>query len=1130
MNRLRCLPVLLLSLAAVKAQEYRATLLGVVTDQTGAAVPGASVTATNIASGVSTATRTNTDGSYLIPFLLPGNYQVRVEQFGFRSFERSPIELRVNDRTRVDVALEVGQLTEQVVVTAEAELLEVSTSNRGQVIENRKITDLPLNSKNPFTLMSLAAGVQYMGSLLYFRPFDNGAISDFSINGGRPRLNEYQIDGVSDNMRSGLAYVPPVEATQEFKIQTNTYDAQYGRTSGGVISVSIKPGTNRYHGAAYEYLRRTGLEANQFSNNANRQPRARRVIDQYGFELDGPVEIPKLHRGKERTFFMFALEKYRESTPQPALGTVPTPEQRKGDFSQTFTSAGKLYTIYDALTVKPNPSFDPSKPLSLSNLQHVRSPFAGNQAPQSRMEPIALRVLQDIPLPNQPGDPVTRVNNWFGANVTEDTDFKNLIARVDHNISRAWKVYGRWNHNYRDGGRINYWGWETPARRQIHAGRRNDGAVFDVVGMFSPRNVLSARVGYNRFKSLSRFTPQDISALGLPKSFVSQLQMPNKYPQFTFDGYLQTSLNEWDIQPVETYTGQANMLKIAGPHSLKFGFESRLIHFANFARGNASGTFAFTRSWTSSNPQVTDPAAGNSIASFLLGYMSSASAALNATPYLTWRYPVLFFQDEWQVTRRLNLSLGLRWDYESPPVERYNRQVRGFDFQAKNPYQAPGFDLRGGLLYAGVDGHPRGAFDPDRDNWQPRFGLAYKLFETKPLVFRGGFGRYCLPTHEYGQMTGFSQTTSAQTSTPDYLPFRLLADPFPDGLIKPPGAGLGLKTQVGDGVTFNDLNREIPNVWQSSAGFQYELFPGLLLEASYVGSRTRQLQTSRNLNHLTKEQLGLGTPYLSQSVPNPFYGVLPEATSRGAQSRIQQRNLMLPYPHFTGVTMENTSIGKSWYNSFQFKAERRFSHGVSLLVTYTLSKTMEAVDLKNNFDAEFSRELVSFDVPQRLVISGIFEFPVGPKKAWLNRGLVSHIIGGWQLGWSGVIQSGPPVSYPDYYIHGNPKLKSGQSLSRWFDTSPSIWVQRPPDTWRVTPFRSPNIRRHTAPQFDASLIREFLIREGHRLQFKASSFNLTNTPVFGSPNTSPTSPLFGVVSINQINLPRSIELGFRYVF
>ncbi len=1119
--------------AACFSQEYRATLLGTLTDPTGAAVPGVTVVASNLETGVSTSTTTNSEGSYLVPFLQPGTYRVRAEQQGFKAFERSPIELRVSDRLRVDIRLEVGQVSDSVTVTAEAPLLEVSSSNRGQVVENRVISELPLNSKNPFTLMNLATGVQYTGSLLYFRPFDNGAIADFSINGGRSGVNEYQIDGVSNNAntgRSNLAYVPPVEATQEFKIQTNTYDSQYGRTGGGIISVSIKSGANSFRGAVYEYLRRTGLEANQYANNASNQPRAKRVIDQYGFQIGGPVLLPRLYKGRNRTFFMFALEKYRESTPQPAQGSVPTPEQKSGDFSQTFTPANRLYTIFDPLTVYPNPAFVSSRALSLTNLQNLRHPFPGNRVPRSRMEPIALRVLDDIPLPNQPGDPITKMNNWFGANVTEDTDFINLIGRVDHNLNAAWKMYGRWMHNYRDGGRINYWGWETPARRQIHAGRRNDGAVLDLVGTLSPRTVFSGRFGFNRFKQLSKFTPQDISALGLPRNLVSQLQMPDKYPQFTFENYLQTSLSEWNIVPSETYTAQAGLVKVAGAHSVKFGAEFRVMHYASIGRGNASGTFAFTRSWTSSNPQVSDPNAGNAIASFLLGYMSSASVALNDMPYVGWRYPVLYFQDDWQVTRSLTLNLGLRWDHEAPPVERFNRQNRGFDFAARSPYQVPGLDLRGGLLFAGVNGVPRGAFDGDWNNIQPRLGLAAKLLRTKPLVLRGGIGRYYLPTVEFGGTVGFSQSTSAQTSTPDFRPFNVLANPFPEGLIQPPGASQGLSTQVGSSISFNDPRRRIPNVWQYSLGFQYELTPGLLLEASYVGSNTRQLQVGKGMSFLTAEQLALGTPYLSTVVPNPFYDVLPRNTSRGAQPTIQRRNLMTQYPHFTGVTMNGMSLGRSWYHSLQMKAERRFKQGFSVLASYTTSKTMEAVSYLNAQDTALARELTSFDVPQRLVLSGMYEFPFGHRRRWARSGVANWLAGNWQVSWSGVMQSGTPMSYPDFYIHGDPRLKTGRSLGRWFNTSPEIWVQRAPDTLRVTPLRSPNIRRHAAPQFDLTLLREFPVREGHKAQLRISAFNFSNTPVFGFPNTSPTSPLFGVVSIQQINLPRSIELGFRYAF
>jgi hypothetical protein len=464
-------------------------------------------------------------------------------------------------------------------------------------------------------------------------------------------------------------------------------------------------------------------------------------------------------------------------------------------------------------------------------------------------------------------------------------------------------------------------------------------------------------------------------------------------------------------------------------------------------------------------------------------------------------------------------------------VERFDRQNRGFDTTARSPYQVAGLDLKGGLLFAGSGGQPRSGYDPDRDNWQPRFGAAYRLLRSKPLVFRGGFGRYYLPTLSItGGEAGFSQVTQATVDTSEFQPARYLSNPFPNGLTQPAGASGGLATGVGDAITFTDPRMRIPYVWQFSAGFQYELRPGLLLDAAYVGSRTREQQVTRTLNALTLEQLALGTPYLNQSQANPFYGVLPANTTRGAQATIQRRALLMPFPQYSNVTMQNVSLGASWYNSLQVRAEKRMKHGLSFLLSYTLSKTMETAAYLNPQDTQLSRELVAFDVPQRLVVSGVYELPLGKGRKWLQQGWGSRLLGGWQFSGISTTQSGAPIAYPNYNLNGNPKLSSGQSFDRWFDTSPGMWTQRPADSLRVTPLRSPNIRRHSAPQIDLTLQRAFRIREGHRLQLRWTAYNFTNTPIFGAPDTNPASARFGMVTMTQTNSPRSMEIGIRYAF
>ena len=1125
------------------AQEFRATLSGTVTDPSGGHIPGVTVTVTHVERNTSSSAVSGDSGQYSIPFLLPGPYRVSAEMPGFKKYVRDGVILRVNDKQTVAIQLSLGDVSDTVTIVGDAPLVEAATGSRGQVVDNLKITDLPLNGRNPFTLLVVSTGVQYTGSLLFYRPFDNGAIADFSINGGRPGINEFQIDGAPNNAitgRNNIAYVPPIEATQEFKVQTNSYDSQFGRTAGGVVNVTTKAGTNQPHGTVYWYHSNPAGNANTFANNARSQPKPERRLHQYGFEVDGPVHLPRLYRGRDRTFFMFAWEGYREATPEPLPRSVPTPEMRRGDFSRAVADrSGRPLIIFDPLTTRP---VNPANPNVF-----IRDPFPGNIIPAARIDPVARRIVEIYPLPNNPAEPGHNLLNFFdGRNARRDI-FNNYITRLDHVFGERHRMYGRWHHNRRDEQRnFNGQGRAPHGDAFIPLYRQNDGFVFDWLTTFSPRTILNGRIGFTRFiEGVDRpgdgFDP---TALGFPAATVAQLP-GRRFPRFEADDYMTLGGPASNRTPTDTYSFQPNLSKIVRErHSLKMGFEARIIRNYVLGPGNTGGLYNFSRTFTRRDPQRGDNDSGHSMASLLLGAVNSASVPNNVAPAHQWVYYGLFFQEDWKVSRTLTLNLGLRWDYESPVTERFNRMDRGFAFDQPSPLQVPGLTLRGGLLFADVGDQPRGAFRRDLNNFQPRFGIAYQARQR--LVLRGGFGSYFFPTVENGNADGFSFTTAMATSTPGFQPANFLSNPYPNGLVMPPGNSQGLLTRVGDGVTFSDPNRVVPYVYQFSGGFQYELPGNLVVDASYVGSRSRRIQVGSALNVLTLEQLALGAAVLNRTLPNPFFGVLAPSTGRGQQSTIQQQVLLLPYPHFTGVQQNNMSIGRAWYNSLQLRVEKRFSAGLSFLASYTLAKAMETTQFKNNIVQDRgarSRELSSFDRPQRLVLSGIWELPFGAGKRWLSQApaVIQHITGGWELGWLVTVQSGVPMGFPDG-IHNGTHLRlprSQRTFDRWFnvDAFPIDPISRarptrPAFTVRTLPLRAGGVRNHSAPDVNFSGFKRFKLSEGLRFELRVDTFNAFNTPIFGGPDLSVSSPNFGRIIRNngQSNLARFFQVQFRLRF
>ncbi len=1175
--------VLTLALCALPgvAQETRATVSGTVTDSTGAVIVGASLKLTNTQTGVSFATETNSSGQYRFLFLNPGAYKLAASMAGFKSFERDNIELHVAQTAGIDISLQVGAMSESVTVSSETPLLEVQKVDRGVVIERTRIEELPLSKRNPIMLANLSPGIISTGDAQHVNPFSNSSISSWSINGGQVSNVEFLMDGAPNNAYSGqqnrIAYVPPSDAVTEFKVMTGIYDAQYGRTAGGVINVAVKSGANAFHGSAYEFMQNTSWNANTFANNSKRLPREGNALDQYGFTVGGPVRLPGLYNGRDKTFFFFAAEDYGEDLqyPRESNTSAPTIEQKRGDFSKTTDTAGRLMPIYDPLTGR------------FEGNRWVRNPFAGNVIPQGRINPTSLKILSLYPDPNTstPGSTAWQ-NNFVLAPNPGFMDFQNYTARIDHVFGPRQRVYGRWSWNRHESFRVKN---AIPGLGADHqtAGKTNNGIVIDWVSVINSATTFNLRTSLTRWQEFLPGYAHKFSATdwGWPKSLVDQLpirgsfgtrnyptrilfyqrtaQLPGatRVPFIAPSGYGSLGSNSYIFEPTNVFSLQPNFGLIRGRHTIKTGLDFRVSRFTDLRPDYAGGRLEFDRGFTRADYLVQDALSGNSVASLLLGYPSGGRIDNKVGPYYQTVYYAPWVQDDIKLTRRLTVNLGLRWDFNLPPSERFNRMNRGFFADAVNPISSridqkafPGYKVNGGIGFAGVSGLPRTPFDADYNNIQPRAGAAFQL--NSKTVMRGGWGIFFLSPVSRGQSNGFSQSTPYVASLDaGRTPANKVSDPFPSGVLKPVGASMGLETFLGQSPNYSNPKARVAYVHQFSFGWQRQLPANIVLDAAYVGSRTRSAVVSKPVNELPLEALALGDStkggnpnYLNQRLPNPFEGLIPGTALDS--STITRQQLLRPYPQFSGFSMSDRNEGKIWYNSLQVTVDKRYSRGLSVLATYTLSKNIEALSYLNGQDAAPTRTLTDWDRPHRLVIAPVYELPFGPGRKFLNQshGLASRLAGGWQLVVTGTIQSGDPMTIPgNVYLLGDPRLPN-PTWDRLFKTGvvdvngtvrnvlpgeQPVFQIRPPFTLRTTPLRYGNLRNQWANTRDISLTKTTRIREGMKMQVRLELFNAFNTAVFSSdPNLDPTSPNFGKIfrDNGQANRPRVLQLGFRFEY
>jgi hypothetical protein len=704
--------------ASAFSQEFRAGIRGIVRDSQGAVMPQVAMEAQNMATNDIVRATTNETGYYIFPVLPIGTYRVTASAAGFKKAVREGLELRIGDQAQQDFVLDVGIVTEQVTISAGAELLQTLPSDKGQVVSEENVRDIPSVGRNPFLLGIEATGVQFdigNGPLSRaVRPFDSGnnVAESMSINGGRTGASDLLLDGLPNTGTEtttpiNMAFVPNPDAVSEFRIQTSNYDAQYGRTAGGTISLSLKAGTNQYHGVAYWYNKNTIGSANTFDQNRLGNKRTAYNQNQPGVELDGPVVIPHLYDGHNRTFFMYSYELWRDSIPSPVTSSVPQPEALQGNFNTTLQSNGQPITIYD-----------PNTTVQTGTNTYSRQPFPGNVIPADRINPVGAKIVSYIPKPNQSG----QTSNLIAAPNQRTDAYDAHVARVDQNIGEKYRFFSRFVRGFRTETNSTN-GFTKVASPQYDDGRLSQGGNFDLTSMLNSSTVLTSRVGYLRHDLwITLYTSGfDPTSLGFPSSLLRTL--PPYFPTIAPSGYTtfgsgRSSGNQFSESA--SWTWSEFVSKTIGRHTVKFGGEFRSILDNINSPTTNFGSFSFNSTFTQANPLTATAGTGNAIASLLLGLPASGSAPINAALAWGYHYYGSFVQDDWRIGGKVTLSAGLRWDYESPVTERNNQENAGFDPNAASPLQVPGYNLKGGLLFTSPNN--RRPYSRDLNNVQPPCG------------------------------------------------------------------------------------------------------------------------------------------------------------------------------------------------------------------------------------------------------------------------------------------------------------------------------------------------------------------------------------------------------------------------
>jgi hypothetical protein len=1178
------------------AQIYSGTLTGVVTDPSGAVVPGAKVVLTDVGKQLPYAVTTDSTGRYLIRSLPPSTYKLTVEMKGFNTYVQDNIVLEVNQNMAIDVALKLGAETQTMEVIAAASTLATQDATTGQELNRTFINDLPLLGRGVFDLALLAPGIHGTGA-------SSGGIN-FISNGSRNQTADILMDGVSATsfeQNSGILdilYTPSVDSVQEFKIQQSNFSAEIGFSGSTIINMVTRSGNNQFHGSAWEFVRNNILRANSWYGNATSTPQAPRRLNQFGGTVGGPIK-------KDTTFFFFSYEGTRDVSAGTYTAGVPSEAMRHGDFGEICVEGfdaqgqckgtGQIWDPYSGVYDENAGGVVRSRFIPYNRLDLYQSPgnpnlegtnFQPAPQPGNLIDPVAAKIMTYFPQPNyRLGQPnYNRFENWLGAGSNKGRN-DQFDIKIDHSFNDNNRLSARYSRAVSQ---------STPAQPfgnpldpvGNHGSSHAQMFAVNYTRTFSPNTLLNLSYGFSRnFMDYKDAEIDQVKTLGMPE-YMNRAGFLNA-PAIVIENYNMAGSNNnigsqpWGIYRAspETHHLLGSLNRLHGRHELKMGGEMRMHRINETQPGEEAGFFDFAQAETSKSPGTQ----GDPMASFLTGMANWGEYEIPVwCSTQSFRFAG-FFQDNWKITDKLTLNLGIRYDLETPRTERYNR-MSYIDPEAPNPLSGtvPGFpNLKGVLAFA--ENNNRHNWGWDNNNWGPRFGFAYKLAEK--TVMRGGYGifyqitlRGAAGNGAYGTQ-GFDRYTSMITTYQwdGVTPGARLHDPFPDGgPLLPPGSSLGGMSYVGEGLKGPIKGMDVTPYEQTwTFGLQHELPGGILLDANYVGKKGTKLYFggATSLNYLGPEYekytQAPGT-YASQIadlityVDNPFSGHVPETASLSAP-QVQAYQLLLAYPQYTGVDGIAFPVANSIYHAFQLRAEKRFSHGLQFSTNYTFSKSIDNASIThgglgwlgghtslqdpNNYALE--RSVSEFDLPHVLSVSYVYHLPIGRGMAigknW--HPVLDAVLGGWRTNGIWRFSSGFPLSLslangfsiPTYggqrpSLVGTLTRNTGANWKEQYFANPEVIVQ--PEHYAIgnAPRAVDTVRAPGGNNADLSVLKEFSlgkIREGMHIEVRAEFFNAFNHPIFGGPDTTlnldlpPEERTLGRVTW-QANSPREVQMALKF--